>query len=150
MNSQSQYSIVVMSFVFLFSGCENDGHSEYLAEPVHELVGTWEDQESTFTFLEDGQLIISTDGIPDDTQISWDTVDIENPKQVYATITVDGESQRSMLGIYKVVDDKLYFRTPTEYYQTIGGIQLGGPTKTEYPKDFSGDVSVYVRSDRPN
>jgi len=54
-----------------------------------------------------------------------------------ATFTIEGHATRRMMGIYKIVDGKLHMRQPIEYFQTIGGIPIGSPTRIEYPEDFS-------------
>jgi len=146
---------VLIALVFLVaSGCEENAETAITDQPVsepqlpksevHVLVGTWEGQDGSFTFLEDGTMNLPLSDIPAGS-LSWDTVDIEYPHQLYATINVDGELTRTMMGIYKVVDGKFYFRQPIEYFQTIGGIPIGSPTRVEYPKDFSANVSVYER-----
>ena len=134
--------------LILFAGVANAGWLDDLIADVpgqHELVGTWQGVGGSITFYADGKLVlegVDMTGAP----ATWEVIDIGGPKQLYMIVTKSetGEIFRKMMGIYKIVEGRLYVRAPEEYYTPMSRF-MGQPSRIEYPTDFSSNVEVFTR-----
>jgi len=103
-----------------------------------EIYGTWQNTGTsgdTITFNRDGTL--------SGARGKFDLVNSVEPKQIYMIVDHDGELKRYPFGIYDIKGDKLIIGVATVYEKTYGGISFGGVTRSEFPKDFSGEVLEY-------
>ena len=105
-----------------------------------EIYGTWQNSgpsKDVITFNRDGTLSNSKG--------KFDVVTAVTPKQLYMIIGEGEEATRVPFAIYDIRGDKLVLGMAIHYQKTYGGISFGGVSRSEFPKDFSGEVLEYRR-----
>ncbi len=119
------------------------------------IVGKWKGRQT-----EDGIMVFHANGTFDmlyedkasvfdyetKPNMTWEAITEVEPYQVYITMKAKDKTQRMPLGIYKIENNKLILRQPTEIHRTLGGFDMG-VSRYEIPKDFSGIVQVFERTE---
>jgi hypothetical protein len=105
-----------------------------------EIYGSWKNtgtSKDIVSFNRDGTML--------DTKVKFEIVTSVEPKQIYVIIEDAGEVTRVPFGIYDIRGNKLILSPAKLYQRTYGGIGFGGISRSELPKDFTGEVIEYER-----
>jgi len=125
----------------LFFGCSPSKNEE-------SIIGTWKHDESGgyVVFYASGELEFfdkernKQKMSPGDSS-RWEVVIDVEPKQLFYIFTISGVPEKTPIGIYKIENGKLIIG------EVSGDYPIDGPPRYAIPKDFSGHIHTYSKSD---